>query len=62
MTIVPPDVASFDAGMLLYSRRPDKQWSLTDCISFAVMERNAWMEALTFDRHFKQAGFTIVSV
>jgi len=35
----------------------DKEWSLTDCISFAVMHREGLTEAPTGDRHFEQAGF-----
>ena len=45
-------------GIQLYSQRPDKEWSLTDCISFVVMQRRGITEALTKDRHFEQAGFT----
>ena len=41
----------------LYAQRLDKKWSLTDCISFAVMQRNSLTEALTGDHHFEQAGF-----
>ena len=55
--IVPPDVDLFDEGLALYSRRSDKDWSLTDCISFFVMERQGITHALTGDRHFEQAGF-----
>jgi len=47
----------FDAGLDVYDRRPDKDWSLTDCISFVVMEREGQKEALTADRRFEQAGF-----
>lgn len=47
----------FDAGLELYERRPDKEWSFTDCISFVVMEREGITEALSADRHFAQAGF-----
>ncbi len=45
------------AGIELYLDRPDKAWSLTDCISFVVMKQHAINEALTADHHFEQAGF-----
>jgi hypothetical protein len=48
----------FRHGLTLYFQRPDKKWSLTDCISFAVMTENGLKDALTGDRHFEQAGFT----
>jgi predicted nucleic acid-binding protein len=44
-------------GLQLYEKRPDKSWSLTDCISFSVMEKEGITEALTGDHHFEQAGF-----
>jgi len=47
----------FERGLDLYCSRPDKSWSLTDCISFLVMEEHGVMEALTGDHHFVQAGF-----
>jgi uncharacterized protein len=47
----------FDAGLRLHASRPDKQWSLTDCISFVVMERRQLKKALAYDHHFEQAGF-----
>jgi len=40
----------------LYRERPDKNWSLTDCLSFVVMERRRVTEALTTGHHFEQAG------
>ena len=49
--------ALFDRGIDLYSRRPDKDWSLTDCISFIVMQEHGITNALTGDHHFEQAGF-----
>lgn len=57
VTILPPDETLFDEGTDLYRNRPDKEWSLTDCISFIVMEREGITEALTGDHHFEQAGF-----
>lgn len=44
-------------GIERYRQREDKAWSLTDCISFVVMEQEQLTEALTGDRHFEQAGF-----
>ncbi len=52
--------ALFDRGLAYYRRRPDKHWSLTDCISFVVMEQEGLRDALTGDRHFAQAGFNPV--
>ena len=48
----------FDDGLALYRNRPDKEWSLTDCTSFVVMQRERITQAFTSDRHFEQAGFT----
>jgi predicted nucleic acid-binding protein len=47
----------FLRGSDLYARRPDKAWSLTDCISFVVMNDRGLTEALTGDHHFEQAGY-----
>ncbi|MGI8982447.1 MAG: type II toxin-antitoxin system VapC family toxin [Pirellulaceae bacterium] len=46
----------FTRGHELYENRPDKDWSLTDCISFVVMKAEGVTEALTADHHFEQAG------
>lgn len=48
---------SFLGGLALYERRPDKQYSLTDCLSINVMKRKGISEVLTNDRHFSQEGF-----
>ncbi len=55
--IVPADTVLFNAGVDLYAARTDKHWSLTDCMSFVVMQQQGIVEALTGDRHFDQAGF-----
>jgi predicted nucleic acid-binding protein len=55
--IVPLDEDLYGRGLALYRERPDKEWSLTDCISFVVMEDRGIREALTGDGHFAQAGF-----
>jgi uncharacterized protein len=55
--IVAASAELFERGCKLYADRPDKDWSLTDCVSFVVMEDETITEALTADRHFEQAGF-----
>jgi predicted nucleic acid-binding protein len=50
----------WDRGLDLYARRPDKGWSLTDCISFAVMTERGLTDTLTVDRDFEQAGFKVL--
>jgi predicted nucleic acid-binding protein len=44
-------------GVSFYLQRADKEWPLTDCISFLIMERYSLSEALAADHHFEQAGF-----
>jgi predicted nucleic acid-binding protein len=56
-TIVPASRRLLEEGIHLYSYRRDKDWPLTDWISFVVMEDENIREALTGDRHFEQAGF-----
>lgn len=53
----PPLLAS---GLELFRRRPDKLWSLTDCISFNIMRERGITQALAYDEHFVQAGFDAV--
>ncbi len=55
--IEPFGVDLYRRGLKLYGDRPDKEWSLTDCISFVVMSERHLVDALTRDHHFKQAGF-----
>jgi uncharacterized protein len=55
--VVPITTALLDRSMDLYDRRPDKEWGLTDCLSFIVMEDRGITEALAADQHFVQAGF-----
>jgi len=55
--IVPLAEELQEAGLELYRKRPDKDWSLTDCVSFVVMRREGLIEALTGDHDFVQAGF-----
>ena len=55
--VVPLSEALYAQGLRLFGARPDKEWSLTDCISFVVMEERGITRALTADHHFAQAGF-----
>ena len=57
-TIVPASRQLLEDGMHLYRYRRDKDWPLTDCISFVLMEDEGIRDALTGDQHFEQAGFT----
>ncbi|MCZ8121329.1 MAG: PIN domain-containing protein [Microcystis sp. LE18-22.4A] len=56
--IVPQTSEQFEQGLRLYQQRKDKAWSHTDCVSFKIMEENGIREALAYDKHFAQAGFT----
>jgi uncharacterized protein len=58
--IIPADTFLFQRGVDLFGQRGDKNWSLTDCLSFVSMRDEGITEALTGDRHFEQAGFTIL--
>jgi predicted nucleic acid-binding protein len=59
-TIVPMTPDLFERALWLYEQRLDKEWSLTDCLSFVVMEGNGITEALTGDHHFEQSGFRLL--
>ena len=47
----------FNHAFDLFRSREDKEWGLTDCISFIVMDDRGIREALTTDEHFEQYGF-----
>jgi len=55
--IVPLSEQLYERAWQLFRERPDKEWSLTDCVSFVVMQDRGLTEALTTDEHFQQAGF-----
>jgi uncharacterized protein len=54
--VIPQSRASFLAGLDLYTQRPDKRYSLVDCISMQTMRREGLTEVLTNDQHFEQEG------
>lgn len=50
----------YSKAFYLFASLPDKEWGMTDCISFVVMKEQGISEALTTDVHFRQAGFTVL--
>lgn len=60
MEVIQQTRESFLSGVALYESRPDKEYSLTDCISMNTMRQLGITEVLTHDRHFTQEGFVIL--
>ena len=57
--LVHVDENLFYQGWNNFQLYQDKGYSLTNCISFLVMKQNGLETALTFDKHFVQAGFQV---
>jgi predicted nucleic acid-binding protein len=55
--VLPQTHDTFVGGLELYAARPDKEYSLTDCISMATMRLEGLNDVLTNDAHFAQEGF-----
>lgn len=55
--VIPQTSILFRDALLLYRQHEDKEWGLTDCSSVVIMRQRGLAEALTYDRHFEQAGF-----
>lgn len=55
--ITPLSGELYQSAFQLYQERRDKEWGLTDCISFVVMRERGITDALTTDEHFEQSGF-----
>ena len=53
---IPQSHEAFMSGLTLYKARPDKGYSLTDCISMHAMRERGVVEILTHDDHFRQEG------
>lgn len=58
--VLPQSRQTFLAGLALYKARPDKEYSLTDCISMEAMRAEGIGAILTHDNHFTQEGFAIL--
>ncbi|HEX5726706.1 MAG TPA: type II toxin-antitoxin system VapC family toxin [Longimicrobiaceae bacterium] len=54
--------ALYHEGWALFRRHHDKEWGLTDCLSFVLMQQRGLTGALTTDDHFRQAGFTALLI
>ena len=57
LSVLPISEELYNRGWQLYRQRLDKDWGLTDCISFVAMDQESISVAFTSDRHFEQAGF-----
>ena len=54
------DPELLDGALAKMSRFSDKRLSLTDCVSFELMEKLGLPAAFTFDRDFRDCGFETV--
>jgi hypothetical protein len=57
LEVAPLSEELYERGRAFFRRHNDKEWGLTDCISFVVMKERGLTDALTADAHFRQAGF-----
>lgn len=58
--VVPATRETLDRALELFHKHADKEWTLTDCVSFVVMRERGVGSALTGDHHFEQAGFKVL--
>jgi len=61
LRVITPDRLLFRRALDLYASRPDKAYSLADCMSMIVMRDRGITHVLTNDHHFRQEGFTVLS-
>ena len=60
VTVIEQNHELFLKGLSLFEARPDKGYSLTDCISMTIMREEGLTEVLSNDRHFTQEGFQLL--
>lgn len=58
ITVISLDPDLFITAFDLFRQRSDKEWGMVDCVSFVIMERFGIRDALAYDKHFPQAGFS----
>ena len=59
-TVAPQTAEQFQHAVSSYKQHEDKSWGLTDCSSILIMRQQGLTEVLTSDRHFTQAGMTVL--
>jgi len=59
--VVPSDRLLFLRALDRYEHRPDKEYSLVDCMSMSLMRERGITHVLTNDHHFRQEGFTVIN-
>lgn len=62
LTVVYTGESEFENALAIYKQSYAQEFSIVDCLSFVVMRQNQITHAFTFDAHFAQAGFEIISV
>ena len=50
----------YNNAWTLYQQRMDKDWGITDCTSFEVMQMFNIRKAFTGDKHFEQTGYSLI--
>jgi len=58
--VIYSDENLFSEGMNIFKQHSDKEWSFTDCLSFATMRNYRMKTAFTFDAHFRQFGLNTI--
>jgi len=59
LVIEPVTDKDWDKAIIYFRKYKDQQIDLTDCLSFAIMERLEIKRVLTFDNDFKIHGFEL---
>jgi uncharacterized protein len=59
--IIHADEEMEEEAYVLYQKYKDQDFSITDCISFAIMHRYQISRCFTYDHHFSSMGFNVES-